>query len=541
MVDVDGHLIEYLPALAGYLREEGVDPADPSIQRLLPGRFGPDVDWYGASPEDRARLRIARPPWWGAPARNTRDLATALFPSLLHERLDELGIDVSVVYPSMGLVFLHLEDADERTGACRALNRYCRSSSTPTATAWCPWPPSRCTRPRRPSPSSITPWGRSASRPCCSPGTCSDRSRAVSADAAPWARWIDTYGLDSAYDYDPVWARCRELKVAVAFHSGSIGWGSRVSMSNYMLNHIGHLAEGQHALAKSLFLGGVTRRFPELRFAFLEGGVAWAAALYADIVGHWEKRNRNAMAHLDPSGIDRAVLLELVGGLRPRRRHRPRPQHPPPPHGGPRPPRRVRGLWHRGRRGHRRALRRPVLLRLRGRRPDGAHGLQHRRPTRSARGCKAMFGSDIAHWDVPDMAEVLGEACELVEHGLIDDDDFRDFIFTNPVRFYTDVNPDFFEGTVVADAVRDLNGAAVSHDLVVRGGMVVDGTGAPGRVADVGVRDGRIVAIGTVDDDGVETIDATGRVVAPGSSTSTPTTTPSSCGTPRRRRRRCTA
>ncbi|MET0911976.1 MAG: amidohydrolase, partial [Acidimicrobiales bacterium] len=103
VVDGDGHLIEYLPALAGYLREEGIDPAGPSIQRLLPGRFGPDVDWYGASPEDRARLRIARPPWWGAPARNTRDLATALFPSLLHERLDEFGIDASVVYPSMGL------------------------------------------------------------------------------------------------------------------------------------------------------------------------------------------------------------------------------------------------------------------------------------------------------------------------------------------------------------------------------------------------------------------------------------------------------
>ena len=67
---------------------------------------------------------------------------------------------------------------------------------------------------------------------------------------------------------------------------------------------------------------------------------------------------------------------------------------------------------------------------------------------------KAVFGSDIAHWDVPDMAGVLGEAHELVEHGLIDDADFRDFTFTNPVRFFTDVNPSFFDGTVVAEAVR---------------------------------------------------------------------------------------
>ena len=38
-------------------------------------------------------------------------------------------------------------------------------------------------------------------------------------------------------------------------------------------------------------------------------------------------------------------------------------------------------------------------------------------------------------------------------------------------------------------------------DLVVRGATVVDGTGAPGRVADVAVTDGRIVAVGDVDDD----------------------------------------
>jgi hypothetical protein len=41
------------------------------------------------------------------------------------------------------------------------------------------------------------------------------------------------------------------------------------------------------------------------------------------------------------------------------------------------------------------------------------------------------------------------EAYELVEHGLLDDDDFRDFMFTNAVRFWGEVNPDFFKGTVV--------------------------------------------------------------------------------------------
>ena len=45
---------------------------------------------------------------------------------------------------------------------------------------------------------------------------------------------------------------------------------------------------------------------------------------------------------------------------------------------------------------------------------------------------------------------------------------------------------------------------------------VVDGTGAPARRADVGVRDGRVVAVGDVDDAANETVDADGLVLAPG-------------------------
>ena len=53
-------------------------------------------------------------------------------------------------------------------------------------------------------------------------------------------------------------------------------------------------------------------------------------------------------------------------------------------------------------------------------------------------------------------------------------------------------------------------------DVVIKGGEVVDGTGSPRRGADVGVRDGRIVEIGSVDEAAKQTIDAEGRVVAPG-------------------------
>jgi len=53
-------------------------------------------------------------------------------------------------------------------------------------------------------------------------------------------------------------------------------------------------------------------------------------------------------------------------------------------------------------------------------------------------------------------------------------------------------------------------------DLLIHDADIVDGTGAPARRGDVGVKDGRIVAVGEVDDSAAKTVDAEGQALAPG-------------------------
>ncbi len=66
---------------------------------------------------------------------------------------------------------------------------------------------------------------------------------------------------------------------------------------------------------------------------------------------------------------------------------------------------------------------------------------------------KAVFSSDIGHWDVPDMTKVLADAWERVEEERITEDDFRLFTFENTAEMHAEMNADFFKGTAVESAV----------------------------------------------------------------------------------------
>jgi predicted TIM-barrel fold metal-dependent hydrolase len=127
---------------------------------------------------------------------------------------------------------------------------------------------------------------------------------------------VDNFGLDSEYDYDPFWAKAVELDVPLAWHTSGFRLAGHFSPSNYSYA-AGHFAAVGEATAKSLFLGGVTTRFPGLRIALLEGGVAVGVRVYGDLVSHFEKRGKAALDRLHPSRLDAAELHRLA------RRHAP--------------------------------------------------------------------------------------------------------------------------------------------------------------------------------------------------------------------------
>jgi predicted TIM-barrel fold metal-dependent hydrolase len=457
VIDIDGHMAEYFPALAPYLESEGLSLDHPSLMRMLPPYGGTERSWHDQTPEERAATRTPRGPWWSSPAKQTIDLATALFPGLLHERLDELGLDFSVVYPSLGLVFLHTADTTYRRGTCRALNRCNAETFAPYADRLAPV----AAIPMHTPDEAVAELEYAVNVLGFKAVLCAgyvQRPFAALADADPevskYAFWLDQFGLDSQYDYDPVWAKAQELGVSIAFHSGFIGMTPYRSISSYVFNHLSMLGEGQQSLAKSLFLGGVTRRFPGMNFAFLEGGVTWAASLYSDLIGHWEKRNIGSLRqHLDPALIDRSLLAEMAERFAPTTA---------PVKGGltdrPAEPTELLDEWAACGIDRAEDIKRlfvdPFYFGCEADDPLTSMAFNTKVNPFGAE-LHAMMGSDIAHWDVPDMAEVLEEAWEMVDHGWIDEAAFKQFTFSNPAKFYTDTNPTFFKGTVVEAAVDD--------------------------------------------------------------------------------------
>src|SRR5919201_504468 len=265
VIDGDGHWIEYTPVFAEKMRKAAGDKAAEGFlksQRRIP-------DALSLSIAERRRRGIAMEGYWGRQSTNTRDRATAMMPRMLYDRLDELGIDFGIVYPTAGLSIPRIAHDATRRAVIRV--------HTPDEAI------EELTFVTKQLGAKVCMFGSGVRRLI-------PHAKSASADLARYAQSFDQLGLDSEYDYDPLWQKCRELGIAPTFHTGGRSYGERNSPSNFTFNHIGHFAAAGHNVAKALFLGGVTRRFPDLRFAFLEGGVGWGCQLFCDLVEHWERR-----------------------------------------------------------------------------------------------------------------------------------------------------------------------------------------------------------------------------------------------------------
>jgi len=470
VVDADGHWIETAPVMKGFFLDYVKDLGGTDLAARFEAAGGLDYDdtvlrpWSEMSDADRQAQWTTRPPWWTLPAANTLDRATAHLPRLLYERLDDFGIDFAVLYPSRTLTTPAIRESELRQIACRGLNLYHKElyggygdRMTPVAMVPTHTPEEAIAELEH----AVGELGLKAiminglvHRPIGEGAV--EGGRETPNWGSGSGERIDALGLDSAYDYDPFWRRCVELKVSPASHTPGMGWGSRRSISSYVSNHIGAFGGSMEAFCRSIFLGGVTRRFPELAFGLLEGGVGWACELYAGLVGHWEKRNTDTIHHLDPGRIDTEMLLDLFDRYGDERMKKDgeaiaesfRRLEPEPPHLDEyaaceiEKKEDIRDLFVRN-------------FYFGCEADDGtvAFAFDERVNPMGAR-LRAMFSSDMGHWDVPDMTEILEEAYELVEKKLLDEEQFREFVCTNPIRFYTTMNPAFFEGTRVEDEAK---------------------------------------------------------------------------------------
>ena len=398
IIDSDGHLIEVTPVLYDYIRAEGGE----QVLERFKAQGGPH--WTQVSLDQRRDARLTASTWWLVPTKNGLDRATAMIPRLLAERLDELGLDFCVLYPSTALPFPSLADEELRRVCCRAYNKYAAEMYAPYSRQMTPAALIPMHTPEegieelefasRELGLKVAAMAGYVRRPI------KKLQREYPGASGQFSVWHDVYGEDSEYDYDPFWAKAIELGMPLSTHSAGFGFTNNSNINNFMQNHLGHFANAANVLCKSMFFSGVTRRFPALRMAFLECGAGWAADLYAGIIARWEKRNPETLQGVDPSLMDEDRIMELFAAYGDARavskleeikeslvgtgvlagRNAPEDLN----------DFSRSGVTKPGR--HPRPVRPQLLLRLRGRRPHERHRLrlQDRSPPR-ARRCHAQF------------------------------------------------------------------------------------------------------------------------------------------------------
>lgn len=211
-------------------------------------------------------------------------------------------------------------------------------------------------------------------------------------------------------------------------------------------------------LAKALFFGGVTRRFPRLRIGLLEAGAAWGVGVYRQLCDAFGRRSRRAIQRGNPALLDREEfhrywreygaelwrdreyskdeLATLAFGCLASASEQPND---------------VDDFALAGVENEHDIHDRFVNNFWFGTGPDDpsvASAFNVRDNPLGAE-LRPIWGTDLGHWDAPDSSEALADTRELVERGILSEDQFAKVVFSNPHAFYTDLAPDFFQGTTL--------------------------------------------------------------------------------------------
>ena len=253
------------------------------------------------SPAKRRQLGLFSSGVWGLPTRNTLDRATVMLPDLMYRRLDELGIDFAVVYPTYGLMTA-MPDAELRCALAHAVNRYYAE---------------------------VYAGYRDRLEPVAAIPTHTPEEAIAELDHA-----VGELGLKAVMlgGIDPAALRRRRRAARVAGSTPSATTRLRLrpglapmrgarrrtdvplrrpGLGNSHV-HRQQLLQPGRQLRRRRWRARADRSssvvYPSasrtLLFAFQEGGVAWAATLLAGIIGHWEKRNIDAIQHYNPAHLE---------------------------------------------------------------------------------------------------------------------------------------------------------------------------------------------------------------------------------------------
>jgi hypothetical protein len=264
-VDADGHVFEpeelwaeYLPVKFRDRRPRIIRDNRGTTRYLIEGRLSPVAEGRGAwVPEGFVEASCKRPGGTDPKAR----LAD----------MDAEGVEVAVLYGTLGLGLWSVQDREFSAALCRAWNDWARD--------YCSAAPGRLKA--------------TVALPLQDMNQCLTEARravlSLGAVALPVPASVMGNNPDHPYVH-PLYALAQDLDVPIGFHAGAGGIVNDRFVNSYALAHACAFTFDAMLMFATVIGGGVLERFPRLRVAFLEGGCGWLPYWTHRIDEHFEKR-----------------------------------------------------------------------------------------------------------------------------------------------------------------------------------------------------------------------------------------------------------